>query len=92
MPQVSDDEQAEVAYLWPCNVGTWAHWHAVQTQWRIGVGGATGLDYAGVCAYLGSAVKKRKQRDRVFEGIRAAESGTLLAWGEKAEAKRNEKG
>lgn len=85
--------QAEPAYLWPCNVGTWAHWRAVQTQWRVGgMGGATGLDYAGVCAYLSSAIKKRKKRDEVFECIRAAEAGTLLALGEKADEKRNQKG
>jgi hypothetical protein len=40
-------------FLWPCNVPTWLHWQEVQTQWRVGgMGGATGLDYAGVRAYL----------------------------------------
>ncbi len=65
----------------------------MQTQWRVGgMGGATGLDYAGVRAYLTGALRKRKKREQVFDGIRAAEAGTLLALSEKAEAKRNEKG
>lgn len=74
-------------------MAAWAHWRAVQTQWRVGgMGGATGLDYAGVRAYLSGAIKKRKKREHVFECIRAAETGTLQALGEKADEKRNQKG
>ena len=83
----------EVAYLWPCNVITWGHWKAVQTQWRVGgMGSATGLDYAAVLAYLREVGMKAKQRKEVFEGIRAAEGETLQAWVEKAKKAEQNKG
>ena len=82
------DEPDEVAYLWPCNVKTWTHWQQVQTQWRTsGMGSPTGIDYAGVRAYLDGVGMKSKQRKNTFDGIRAAEHATLIAWGEKAKAK-----
>ncbi len=43
--------------LWSGNVASWCAWMAVQTQWRHAGGGMgppvpTGLDYAGVSAWL----------------------------------------
>lgn len=73
-----------MAYLWPCNVDTWRHWQALQTQWRAGMGGATGLDYAGVKAYLDEQGLKKTARREVFDGIQAAERGTLDAWAEQS--------
>lgn len=81
-------EQAECdcehLYLWPCNVAAWQHWQGVQTQWRTGMGGREGLDYQGVCAYLDELGLQPGSDDRraAFDGIRAAERGTLLAWQE----------
>lgn len=76
----SEGAQAE-AYLWPCNVPTWGHWAQVQTQWRTGgMGGATGLDYAGVRAYMDEAGLQGEERKDTFAGIRAAERGTLDGW------------
>lgn len=65
------------AYLWPCNVGTWRHWCELQTQWRVGVNGATGMDYAGVRAYLDECGLTGDERRDVWAGIRACERGTL---------------
>jgi len=57
------------------------------------MGGPTGLDYAGVRAYLTEAGLMGKQRKNTFAGIQAAEAATLRAWGEKAkEAEQNKKG
>lgn len=77
-----------MAYLWPCNVAAWGHWQAVQTQWRAGgMGGATGLDYAGVRAYLDEqglcGPEHAEERKEVFYGICAAERATLEVWSEK---------
>lgn len=73
-----------VAYLWPCNVGTWQHWTAVQTQWRVGgMGSATGLDYAGVRAYLDEFALSGQDRRDVWAGICAAERGALDGWASK---------
>ena len=68
-------------FLWPCNVPTWLHWQEVQTQWRVGgMGGATGLDYAGVRASLDDQDLPADDRKDIFKGIRAAERGTLEGW------------
>ncbi len=56
------------------------------------MGGATGLDYTAVLAYLRECNMKSKERKQTFEGICAAEVATLRAWGEKAkEAEQNKK-
>ncbi len=77
----ADDAALEVVYLWPDNLRAWGCWQDVQTQWRVGMGGATGLDYAGVRAYLEEAELGEERRD-VFAGIRACERATLEVWAE----------
>lgn len=80
----AQDTAQDIAYLWPDNVATWNHWLCVQTQWRTGgMGGATGLDYAGVSAYLSESGVEGDERKTVFSGIRAAEAGTLAGWAER---------
>lgn len=87
------DGQIETAWLWPCNVDTWNHWHAVQTQWRYAMGGGPiGLDYAGVRAYLQEHISKRSTRRRVFAGIRAAERGHLEGCDITAQRRKDRKG
>lgn len=82
---------ATIVWLWPCNVDAWNHWIEVQTQWRTGgVGGATGLDYGAVCAYLREVVARRKPRAEVFAGIRAAERATLEVWAQQREDKKRD--
>lgn len=44
------------------------------------MGGATGLDYAGVRAYLDDQDLPADERKDIFKGIRAAERGTLEGW------------
>lgn len=81
----AQDDAGPVAYLWPCNVPAWQAWQGVQTQWRVGMAGATGLDYAGVCAYLaelGLAPGSPERRD-TFAGIQAAEAATLDVWAQR---------
>lgn len=82
--QADDKPEAEPVYLWPDNVLSWNCWQSVQTQWRTGMGGATGLDYAGVRAYLDEMDLGLERRD-VFTGIQACERATLDVWGEQRE-------
>ena len=71
-------------YLWPECVPIWQAWQALQTQWRVGMGGATGLDYAGVRAWLDECgPEDRAQRREWFECIQAAERATLDVWAEQ---------
>lgn len=72
-----------VCYLWPDNVLAWNCWQGVQTQWRVGHSGATGLDYAGVAAFLDEMGVRADERRGVFSGIRACERATLDAWSEQ---------
>lgn len=80
---VSSKAEPQPLYLWPCNVLAWAHWQAVQTQWRVGMGGATGLDYAGVRAYLDECALPPQERADAWAGIRAAERGALDGFAER---------
>lgn len=84
-----DDER--VAYLWPDNVLAWRCWQGVQTQWRVGMGGATGLDYAGVRAFLDEQDLQRDERREVFAGIQACERATLEVWAEQREREQQER-
>ena len=78
-------------WLWPCNVAAWNHWVEVQTQWRSGgMGGATGLDYAGVLAYLHQREPKHKKRSHIFDCIRAAEGAVLDVWAKQREDRKRD--
>lgn len=53
----------------------------VQTQWRSGMGGPTGLDYAAVRAWLDEATDLQgDERREVWSCIQAAERGSLEGW------------
>lgn len=80
-----------VVYLWPDNVVAWNCWQGVQTQWRVGMGGATGLDYAGVRAFLDEQDLQRDERREVFAGIQACEWATLEVWAEQREREQQER-
>lgn len=51
------------------------------------MGGATGLDYGGVLAYLKVQGMRGKAQREIFTGIQAAERGTLRGMAEKAKNK-----
>lgn len=54
----------------------------MQTQWRVGMV-STGLDYAGVRAYLDEV--QPQDRAFVFTAIRACEREVLDVWAEQRE-------
>lgn len=64
-------------------MGTWQVWCEVQTQWRVGPGGQTGLDYAGVRAHLDESGVDGGERREIWECLRAAELAALEVWTEK---------
>lgn len=47
------------------------------TQWRVGMSGATGLDYAALPVVMRLAGIPAKDRADVFEGIRTMEDAAL---------------
>lgn len=56
---------------------------ALQTQWRSGMGGPTGLDYAALPAVFGMCGIRRKKRAEVFGALRILEGETLSVWAER---------
>lgn len=62
----------------------------MQTQWRVGMAGATGLDYAGVRAFLESQddMAADERRD-IWRGIQAAEVATLEVWADRRDQQAN---
>ncbi len=82
-----DDDEGEVnfkqarCYLWPCNLATFNAWQGLQTQWRDGMGGRTGLDYASVTSYLRDICRaSNKERVDMFKGLQAMEYAALDEW------------
>lgn len=65
------------AYLWPENEPVWILWLGVQTQWNVGLGGATGLRYEGVRVALEFSGIKRRQWSWAFDCIRSMERVAL---------------
>lgn len=70
-------------FLWPDNVAAWDAWLAVQTQWRQGMAGATGLCYAGVQACLDELGLQGDERRHVWQCVCAAEREVLQASAER---------
>lgn len=62
-----------------------AWWDFAATQWRVGMAGATGLDYAAVQVAL-QAHRPRGWK-RLFRGIRVIESAMLRVFAERAAAR-----
>lgn len=50
---------------------------AVRTQWRHGMAGPTGLDYASVCAYMALTLPTDCDRPRLLEDLQVMEAAVL---------------
>ena len=62
---------------------------AMGTQWRTGMGGATGLDYAALPAVLRLTGLPRAEWPDVFEGLRILEDEALKYFREEADKIKN---
>lgn len=82
-----DERGAELAprrpvfWLWPEHQAALDLFLACGTQWRVGMGGATGLDYAGVHALMQLRHHIRpRQRRSLFAELQVMERATLAEW------------
>ncbi len=57
----------------------WRLWQAAQTQWRVGMAGATGLDYVAVES-LARTLRIDWSSPRVLRLIQHLEAHTLARW------------
>lgn len=75
-------------YLLPEHRATLDAWFQLQTQWRIGgMGTPTGLDYAGIEAWMrltGRASNPRRAR-RLLQDLQLMERVTLAEWADRAQ-------
>lgn len=67
-------------WLWPENEEAFGVWLAIQTQWSVGMAGATGLDYPGVETCLRMHGFKPKARQRLFLQVQMMERACLEEW------------
>lgn len=78
-----EDFEHDVVEVWPENWDSVQFFVRLQTQWRIGMAGATGLDYAAVLALLRSMRLPRDRADEIFADVQVMERAALVAMHKK---------
>jgi hypothetical protein len=73
------DEEYEV---WPDNWPAFLLFEAMSTQWRVGMGGAVGLDYNALKPVASMIGLKRAELSEAFPDLRAMEAEALLVMSE----------
>ncbi len=63
--------------VWPDNHAAFSLFISLGTQWRVGMGGTTGLDYAAVYPLLDRAAKDPQEWDEMFSDIQVMEGAAL---------------
>lgn len=82
-------QEPELVPVWPENQEPFEVFTAMQTQWRVGPGGATGLDYAALPAVMVMMGVKRKRRADVMGAMQVIEREVLRLWAERRERERD---
>ena len=82
--QASPVEDLPTFWLWPDALPVWMLWLGLRTQWRVGMGGATGLDYTAVLADLREQIPDdAPERRQTYLDIKAMEAVTLQEWADQ---------
>lgn len=63
--------------MWPENWQAWSLFCQVSTQWRVGMGGATGLDYGAVYPLLDRIAQDAAEWMDLFEDLQILERAAL---------------
>ena len=71
---------------WEETLPVWRVWERVSSQWRVGAGGATALDYNPLFHVLDRMGLDDAEYDELFDCIRVIESEVLCVWAEQREA------
>jgi hypothetical protein len=69
-------------HLWPEHVDAYVLFGQLQTQWRQGPRGATGLDYTAVLAHMRAIGVPSSDRRRLYEEVQIMERAALQAFAE----------
>lgn len=73
-----EEAQGDGVELWPDNLPAVNVFIGMDTQWRVGVNGATGLDYSALPVVMRMVGIPAKDRSSVFEDIRVMEDAALI--------------
>lgn len=77
-----DEIPAEEVLVWDINWNAFRLFYEMGTQWRVGMGGATGLDY-NVIPVVGKMLGfKNKEINNMFPDIKVMENEALITMGE----------
>lgn len=71
------DYESEAVGVWPENERAYFLFLDLQTQWRVGMGGATGLDYLVLFAKLDRMKLSDDEADELEQDIRTMEHEAL---------------
>lgn len=82
-PEEQDD--TEEPDLWPCNVQAVEVFAAMQTQWRVGFAGRTGLDYGVLPQVMGWVGLSAEEQPLVWADVQVMEIAALGVWAEQAQ-------
>ena len=72
-----EDFEADSFELWPENEESIDLFCEISTQWRVGMGGPTGLDYTALFARMERLKFDDQTHERLFQDIRVIESEAL---------------
>jgi hypothetical protein len=78
-----EDLEGEAVEVWPENERAYFLFLDLQTQWRVGMGGATGLDYLVLFAKLDRMKLAADESDELEQDIRTMEHEALRVMAER---------
>lgn len=81
-PEDFDDDEFTIE-VWECNADAFYVFEGMATQWRIGMAGATGLDYTAMHVVSKAVGVKNKRWPEVFASVRIMEQEALKTWAEE---------
>ncbi|WP_442965128.1 DUF1799 domain-containing protein [Pseudomonas sp. ESBL1] len=80
-----DDIEEEVVEVWPDAWPAFLLFEAMSTQWRLGPGGPSGLDYSAIPSTAKMIGLKHRELSEAFNDLRVMENEALALMTEAAE-------
>lgn len=84
-----DELPEEIVEVWDINWNTFTLFHTLTTQWRVGMGGATGLDYNCIPTVGKMLGLKQKEINAMFPDLQVMENEALITMGENQKDANN---
>lgn len=75
-----EEATAPPVEIWPDNLAALNVFSSMVTQWRVGMAGATGLDYSAMESVLRLTGTPRADWPDVFDDVRLMEGAVLARW------------